>query len=160
MTVNAADTFNPGCAFDQLVRKALMIPLTVVMLDVLGDRPAEMTVAERDHPIEALVFDRAHEPFGIGIRIRRLKRRLDDAWKVRDISIPCAIHSCAGGLDRRARPGSIATNAFDRRFPNSATTFTTTWPSELRALPGTNEDHARRLVASGIGKHAEVLVFG
>ena len=55
-----------------------MIPLTVVMLDVLGDRPAKMTVAERDHSVEAFVFDRAHEPFGISIRIRRLKRRLHD----------------------------------------------------------------------------------
>src|SRR4051812_17833031 len=79
LTMNAADTLERECAFDQLVRKALMIPLTVIMLDVLGDRPAEVTFAERDHPIEALVLDRAHEPFGIRIRIRRLKRRLHDA---------------------------------------------------------------------------------
>ena len=37
-----------------------------------------MALAERHHPIEALVFDRPHEPFGIGVRIGRLKRRLHD----------------------------------------------------------------------------------
>src|SRR2546428_6024726 len=55
-----------------------MIPLPVVMLDVLGNRSAEMTFAERDHPIEALVLDRAYEPFGIGIALLQRLHRTGD----------------------------------------------------------------------------------
>jgi len=39
-----------------------MIPLTVVVLDVLRNRPPEMTFPERDHAMETLVLERAHEP--------------------------------------------------------------------------------------------------
>src|SRR5438132_1037101 len=38
-----------------------------------------MTFAERDHPVEALVLDRAHKALRIGICIGRLKRRLHHA---------------------------------------------------------------------------------
>jgi len=56
-----------------------MIPLAVVMLDVLGDRPAKMAFAEGNHAAETLLFDRAHKPLCIGIGIRRLIRRLHHA---------------------------------------------------------------------------------
>ena len=78
-TANAADLLHRGCAVDQFVTKALVIALTVVVLDELRDRPAEMTFAERDHPVQALVLDRAHKAFGVGIRIGRLIRRLHHA---------------------------------------------------------------------------------
>jgi hypothetical protein len=38
-----------------------VIALAVVMLDVLGDRPAQVTFAERDHAAETLVLDRSHK---------------------------------------------------------------------------------------------------
>ena len=68
-----------GGTLDQLVVHPLVIPLSVVMLDVLRDRPTEMTIAERDHPVQTLLFDRSHEAFGVHIRIGRLKRRLHHA---------------------------------------------------------------------------------
>ena len=54
-------------ALDQLVLKALVVALAVIVLEELRDRPAEMTFAERDHPVQALVLDRAHEAFRVGI---------------------------------------------------------------------------------------------
>ena len=55
----------------------LMIPLPMIMLDVLHDRPAQMTLPERDHTVQALLVDRSHEPFrvrvGIGRQVRRLR---------------------------------------------------------------------------------------
>lgn len=49
-----------------------MIALAIVVLDVLGDRAPEMALTERHDPIEAFLLDRAHEAFGVGIRVRRL----------------------------------------------------------------------------------------
>jgi hypothetical protein len=39
-----------GHTLDQFVGQTLVIPLSVVVLHLLRDNPAEMTVAERDHP--------------------------------------------------------------------------------------------------------------
>jgi hypothetical protein len=78
MTVNAADPLDRGCVFDQLVPKALVIALAMVMLDEFRDHPSQMTFSERDYAVEALVFDRAYESLGVRIRVRRLKRRLHD----------------------------------------------------------------------------------
>jgi predicted ATP-grasp superfamily ATP-dependent carboligase len=36
--------------------QTLVIPLSVVMLDVLRDHPAEMTIGERDHPVQTLLL--------------------------------------------------------------------------------------------------------
>src|SRR6266850_383628 len=77
--VDAADASLGGCALDQLVSEALVIPLTVVMLDELGDRPVEMTLTERDHQVEALLVDRTYEALRVGIRIGRLVWGLRDA---------------------------------------------------------------------------------
>ena len=51
----------------------------MIVRDVFRDRSSEMALADRNQPIEALLFDRSHEPFGVGIRIGRLIRRLHDA---------------------------------------------------------------------------------
>ena len=55
-----------------------MIPLAMIVIDEFLEGPSEMVLAERHDPIEALVFDRAHKSFGIGVRIGRLKRCLHD----------------------------------------------------------------------------------
>src|SRR6266852_8231591 len=88
--------FHRGRALDQLVRKALVISLTVVMLDVLRDRPAEMTFAERDHSAETLFLDRAHEALRVRIRVGCLERRLHHADP--RLGQPCAT---ATGLTER-----------------------------------------------------------
>jgi hypothetical protein len=46
---------------DGFVVEPLVIPFSVVVLDVLRDRPAEMPLAERDHSAGTLFLDRAHE---------------------------------------------------------------------------------------------------
>jgi hypothetical protein len=48
------------------------------MLDVLRDCPAKMAVAEWHHAVQTLVFDGAHEPLGVGIRVGRQKWGLHD----------------------------------------------------------------------------------
>ncbi len=56
-----------------------MIPLPMIVIDEFRDRSPKVPLAERNHPVEALFFDRSHEAFGVRIRIRRLKRRLHHA---------------------------------------------------------------------------------
>ena len=53
-----------------------MIPLMMIVCDEFRDRAAEMALADWNHPIEALLFDRSHEALLVGIRIGRLIRRL------------------------------------------------------------------------------------
>ena len=45
-----------------------MIPLAMIMLDKFMHGASEVTLAERDHPIEALLVDRSDKVFRIGIR--------------------------------------------------------------------------------------------
>ena len=42
----------------ELVVESLVVSLTMVMLDVLVDDEAQMSFAERDDTMEALLFDR------------------------------------------------------------------------------------------------------
>ena len=55
-----------------------MISLAMVVIDECREGPSKVALAERDHAIETLVFDRPYEPFGVGVCIGRLKRRLHD----------------------------------------------------------------------------------
>jgi hypothetical protein len=47
----------------------------MVMRDKLRDRAPEMTPAQQNHPVEALLFDRSDEPLSVRIRIRSAGRR-------------------------------------------------------------------------------------
>ncbi len=51
-----------------------MSPLEVVVLEKLLDRSSEMTLAEDDHAVQALGFDRQHESFRIRVQIRASSR--------------------------------------------------------------------------------------
>ena len=51
-----------------------MIPFAMVMLNVLVDEEAEMSLAERNDASETLLFDGADEPLGIGVEIGTLRR--------------------------------------------------------------------------------------
>ena len=68
-----------GAPAISLVLNPLMIPLPVIVLDVLRDRPTQMALPERDHTVQALLFDRSHEPLRVGVGIGRPIRRLHDA---------------------------------------------------------------------------------
>ena len=52
--------------------------LAVVVLDVRLQHRAEMSFAQKEHPIEALGADRSDEPFGIGVGLRRPPRSAQD----------------------------------------------------------------------------------
>jgi hypothetical protein len=73
--MNAPDTLHHSSAFNKFVAHALVIALFVIMCHEFRDGPSEMAFAERDHPVEAFLFDRTYEALRIGIRIRRLIRR-------------------------------------------------------------------------------------
>ena len=64
-------------ALDEPILEALMIPLAMIVIDEFLEGPSDMALPERHDPIEALVFDRPHKSFGIGVRIGRLKRCKD-----------------------------------------------------------------------------------
>jgi hypothetical protein len=46
-----------------------MIPFAMIMRHKLGDSGSEMALAERNQPIQTLLFDRADEPFGVSKRV-------------------------------------------------------------------------------------------
>ncbi len=51
----------------------------MIVRDVLMDQPTQMPLAERHHPIQALLFDRSHEAFRVRVAVRRGRRRPDHA---------------------------------------------------------------------------------
>ena len=60
-TANPRDSFDLWREIDEFVVESLVIPLPVVVRDVLRNRPAKMVFAERDHSVQALMFDGAHK---------------------------------------------------------------------------------------------------
>ena len=59
---------------DQPILKSLVIPLALVVIDECLEGLSKVTLTEQIHAIETLVFDRPYEPFGVGVRVGRLKR--------------------------------------------------------------------------------------
>jgi hypothetical protein len=55
----------------------LLIPLVVVVLDELSDRPWQVVFPEENHSTETLVLDRAHESCDVGVHVRRMEWGLD-----------------------------------------------------------------------------------
>jgi hypothetical protein len=63
---------------DEPILESLMIPFAMVVINKFFQSSPEMALTEGHHPIEALVFDRPHEPFSVGVRIGRPKGRQRD----------------------------------------------------------------------------------
>jgi hypothetical protein len=59
---------------DQPIPQPLMIPLALIVLDEFRHDSSEMALAERQHPVEAFLFNGPHEPLRVRIRIRGLPR--------------------------------------------------------------------------------------
>ena len=55
-----------------------MIPLAIIVNE-LRDHVPEVRLAEGNHPIETFVLDRPDESLGVGIGVRRTRRRQDHA---------------------------------------------------------------------------------
>ena len=78
----------------ELVVESLVVSLAMVVFYVLVDETTQMSLAERDHACETLLFDRPDEPLGIGVEIGR--------W--------CAVTSVRRGPGHRdGRRGMIST---------------------------------------------------
>jgi hypothetical protein len=77
--VNAATILPLSHIVDELVPETLMVPLSMVVRDKLGQRSSQMALTKRNHPVETFFFDRTHEAFGVGIGVGCLKRRLHDS---------------------------------------------------------------------------------
>ena len=75
---NAARASTKPALLDKPILEPLMIPFAMVVINKFPESPSEMALTERHHPIEALVCDRPHGPFSVGVRIGRLKGRQRD----------------------------------------------------------------------------------
>ncbi len=70
---------------EQTISDTLMIAFTVVVCDVFIYDQAQMFLAERHDAIETFLFDRANEPLGMRVCVRRADRRLNQAIRHRAI---------------------------------------------------------------------------
>ncbi len=70
--------------FDQLVLQALMVSFRVVMREILGNRVSQLRLIEKDHSVQALVFDAAASSLGKAAIITRTCRRIVRDGRVRD----------------------------------------------------------------------------
>ena len=66
-------------SLDQFVGQALVIVFSMVMHDEFGDGPAEVSLAQRGQPVQALLLERADESLRVRIAVRRTERSTDDA---------------------------------------------------------------------------------
>ena len=54
---------------DQLIVETLMIPLGMIMSQILSQNITQRRLAHDDYPTKRFLFDRAHEPFAMGIQV-------------------------------------------------------------------------------------------
>ena len=100
---------------NELVAKALVVPLGVVVRHELRDRAPKVTLPEQNHAIQALLFDRADEPLRVGVgvsrRLHRLRVMTDKRFASRIRSIPSMDVSSDGSTVVRhgVRIASIST---------------------------------------------------
>jgi hypothetical protein len=80
---------------DQLVPEPLRVPRPVGVRDELVEGAAQPTLPEEGEAVETRLADRAHEPFRVGVGIRRLDGRQHDPH-------PGAVDEAAESLGPRA----------------------------------------------------------
>jgi hypothetical protein len=54
---------------DQLVTKSLVVSFAMVVCDEVGERLSKVAFTERDHAIQAFLFDRADEPLRMSVAV-------------------------------------------------------------------------------------------
>ena len=79
MSPHSTDAPFGRLAVNQLVVQSLMIPLVMVVGDEFRDRSSMVALAERNQTVQTFLFDRADEPFGVGVSIGLPRWCLDDA---------------------------------------------------------------------------------
>jgi tetratricopeptide (TPR) repeat protein len=74
-------------SLDQFVAEPLVIPFTVVVHDVFGERTTKVSFAERNQPIQAFLLDRPYKSLRVSIAVRRAERDLDgpDAGRLKEV---------------------------------------------------------------------------
>src|SRR5438094_2856256 len=82
---------------DQVVPEPLMIPLSMVVGHELVEDTDQAPFPEENQAVETLLANRAHEPFRVGVGVRRLDGREDDAN-------PRAFHDVSESLGPLAVP--------------------------------------------------------
>ena len=74
---------------NQFVVQPLVIPLVMGVGDKLRDRSSMVALAERNQAVQTFLFDRADEPFGVGVGVsRQLHRRRTVRCKPFELPIP------------------------------------------------------------------------
>lgn len=58
--------------------QTLVIPLVVIVRRKFAERPAQVSLTDENDPVEAFLFDRTDQAFGVRVAIRREVRRLHD----------------------------------------------------------------------------------
>ena len=66
-------------ARDEAIVESLVIPFPVIVLDEFVQRVTEVSLPQRNHPVETFFFDRPDKALGVGIRVRRTRWRQCDA---------------------------------------------------------------------------------
>ena len=56
-----------------------MVAFAMIVSDELGERPTEMPLAERNHAVQAFLFNGANKPLRVRFAVGRTERRPDDA---------------------------------------------------------------------------------
>ena len=105
-------------AVNQFVVQPLVIPLVMVVGDEFRDRSSMVALAERNQTVQTFLFDRADEPFGVGVGIGRPIWCLDDAnprvlqarpHRPTPLGIPVADqHATPIGVSEREVPHDLA----------------------------------------------------
>ncbi len=54
---------------DDLIFQPLMVSFPVIMREIFSDRVSQLCLVEKDHSRQTLVFDTAHEPFDVRVKI-------------------------------------------------------------------------------------------
>ena len=110
-------------SFDELVSESLVIPLTMVVLDVLREHVAQVPLAEGNHTSQALGPRRSHEPLRVGIEVRPACRKSHhvDTRGLEDLAEASRVERVAVE-DGVASPGWLVMPAIcTRRVPMSTT---------------------------------------
>jgi hypothetical protein len=111
------------CALNQGVLQTLMIPLAMVMRDKLRHRSSDVTVSDRNDPVETFFLHRSHEPlayafaFGASYGVRTTRIRSPRAFAHGDapLRIPVANqHAAHVTVGHRKRSHDLAHKRFVR----------------------------------------------
>src|SRR5260370_10807403 len=62
---------------EQSVVETLMVALKVIVLDECSDGAPQVPLAEQYELVQALALDRQHEPLGVGVQVRAVRRQPD-----------------------------------------------------------------------------------